>query len=64
MKTLCPGSRRKVLAARHKLKISPNRHMAAECPVCKRTLAVRRLLGVVEFPRHAKKQLQKPAAKK
>jgi hypothetical protein len=26
--------------------------MKARCPVCKRTLTVSRVLGVVEFPRH------------
>ena len=26
--------------------------MKAVCPVCKRKLAVKRVLGIIEFPRH------------
>jgi hypothetical protein len=52
MKQLCAGSRRPVRGTRHRLKVSSTGHMEATCPVCKRRLKVRRVLGVVEFPRH------------
>ena len=51
---LCDGSRRPVRGERHKLKTSPSGHMNAICPVCKRKVTVKRVLGVVEFTRHAK----------
>jgi len=64
MKNLCTGSRRKVIATRHKLKILPSRHMTAVCPVCQRAVAIRRLLGVLEFSRHKGSLPAKPVAKK
>jgi hypothetical protein len=30
--------------------------MTATCPVCKRTLTVKRVLGVLEFPRHERRE--------
>ena len=52
MKDICDGSRRPVRGERHHLKTSASGHMKARCPVCKRTLAVTRVLGLIEFPRH------------
>jgi hypothetical protein len=53
MNDLCDGSRRAVLGKRHKLQTSATGHMKAKCPVCQRVLIVARVMGVVEFPRHA-----------
>jgi hypothetical protein len=52
MENLCDGSRRPVRGERHRLKMSGSGHMEATCPVCKRRIVVRRIMGVVEFPRH------------
>ena len=52
MKKVCDGSRRPVRGSRHQLKTASSGHMKATCPVCKRRLAVKRVLGIVEFPRH------------
>jgi len=52
MNKLCDGSRRPVRGARHRHKTAPSGHMKATCPVCKRRLTVKRVLGTVEFPRH------------
>jgi len=52
MNKICDGSRRPVRGARHQLKTSSSGHMKAVCPVCKRKLSVKRVLAVVEFPRH------------
>lgn len=52
MKNVCDGSRRPVRGSRHQLNTSASGHMKATCPVCKRRLAVKRVLGIVEFPRH------------
>ena len=52
MDKICDGSRRPVRGERHKLKTSRSGHMTAVCPTCKRLLTVRRIMGVVEFPRH------------
>jgi hypothetical protein len=52
MDKLCDGSRRSVRGKRHLLETSANGHMEAICPVCKRRVTVRRVLGVIEFPRH------------
>jgi hypothetical protein len=52
MDKLCDGSRRPVRGERHNLETSATGHMKASCPVCKRRLAVSRVMGVVEFPRH------------
>ena len=58
MQDLCDGSRRSVRGARHELNMSDTRHMTATCPVCKRSLTIKRVLGVLEFPRHEKRQRQ------
>jgi hypothetical protein len=52
MENLCEGSRRPVRGERHRLKMSGSGHMEATCPVCKRRIVVRRIMGIVEFPRH------------
>jgi hypothetical protein len=52
MDNLCDGSRRPVRGTRHQLETSANGHMEATCPVCKRRMTVRRVLGIIEFPRH------------
>lgn len=52
MKNLCDGSRRRVLNGRHQLKSSPSGHMNAKCPVCKRKVSVKRVMGILEFTRH------------
>jgi hypothetical protein len=56
MQDLCDGSRRSVRGERHELNTSTTRHMTATCPVCKRTLTVKRVLGVLEFPRHERRE--------
>ena len=53
MKNVCDGSRRPVRGERHKLKTSGSGHMEATCPVCGRRLVVSRVMGIIEFPRHA-----------
>src|SRR3712207_8476497 len=50
--TLFRSSRRPVRGERHQLKTAASGHMKATCPVCKRRLTVKRVLGVIEFPRH------------
>jgi hypothetical protein len=52
MDNICNGSRRPVRGLRHQLTTLASGHMKAVCPVCKRKLAVNRVLGVLEFPRH------------
>ena len=52
MEQLCDGSRRPVVGARHELKTLKSGHQTATCPVCRRRLKVKRVLGVLEFPRH------------
>lgn len=52
MNTLCEGSRRPVRGKRHQLKSSASGHLKAVCPVCKRRLRVKRIMGAIEFPRH------------
>jgi hypothetical protein len=56
MNKLCDGSRRPVRGERHQLKTSTTGHMKACCPVCKRRLTVARVMGVVEFPRHERRE--------
>jgi hypothetical protein len=63
MESLCDGSRRPVRGSRHNLVTSKTGHMKATCPVCKKTLTVSRVMGVVEFPRHeAKKSSEKSSS--
>ena len=52
VENLCDGSRRPVLGERHYLETSASGHMRARCPVCKARMVVRRVMGVIEFPRH------------
>ena len=54
MNQICDGSRRPVVAKRHETKVLEDGHTKAKCPVCKRTVPVRRVMGVLEFARHVR----------
>ena len=61
MKNICEGSRRRAAGAAS-VKDIGNRPRGPCCPVCKRTLAVSRVLGIVEFPRHESRMKDAPGS--
>ena len=56
MKNLCEGSRRPVRGERHQLQTTSTRHAQATCPVCRQSMRVIWVLGVLEFSRHRAKE--------
>ena len=55
MEKICDGGRRPVHKRRHQLQTSKSGHSTVRCPVCKKRVSAKMILGTLEIVRHERK---------